>query len=242
MAGIEHRHIVGFRQPVDGREQGSEVLFGIYIFFPVGGKQNITALCKPQPGVDIAAFDLREVFGKHLRHGGPGNENTLRRQAAPDQPVPRPLGIRHVYIRNHVHDPAVCFFRQAFILAAVARFHMEDGNMQPLRADHGKTGIGIAQHQNGVRLQLRHQCVAAGDDIAHAFAQIAACGVQRHVRRCEAQIAEKHAVQVIIIVLPRVAKQRIKARSAFFDHGGKPYDLGPRAHNDQQLQLSVILK
>lgn len=45
------------------------------------------------------------------------------------------LGIRHVHVRNNVHDPAVGLLWQALVLAPVSRLHVEDGNVEPLGTD-----------------------------------------------------------------------------------------------------------
>ena len=83
---------------------------------------------------------------QHLRHGRAGDIGPLFGQTAVRQIPAGVLGIGHVHIGDDVHDTAVRFLRQAFILAAVARLHVENGDMEPLGADDGEAGVGVPQH------------------------------------------------------------------------------------------------
>lgn len=69
------------------------------------------------------------------------------------------LRIAQVHVGNNVHDAAVGLLRQALVLAAVAGFHMEDGDVQTLRCNGGQTAVGFSQGQQRVRLNLSHQLV-----------------------------------------------------------------------------------
>ena len=64
------------------------------------------------------------------------------------------LGVSQIHVGNDVHDPAVGLLGQALVLAAVAGFHVEDGDVQPLGGNGGQAGVGIAQNQQGIGLQL----------------------------------------------------------------------------------------
>ena len=72
---------------------------------------------------------------QHFRHRRSGYIDALFRQTAFMQILSRMLRIRQVDIGNDIDDPAVCFFRQTFVFAAVPGFHMENGNMQTLGGD-----------------------------------------------------------------------------------------------------------
>ena len=58
MTGIEDRHVVLFRHAVDRREQAREVLLRVDVLLAMCGEQDVLALCKSQPGVDVARLDL----------------------------------------------------------------------------------------------------------------------------------------------------------------------------------------
>ena len=177
---------------------------------------------------------------EHLGHGRAGDISSLLGKARIRQIPAGVLGIGHVHIGNDVHNPPVGFLGQALILAAVARLHMENGDVQPLGADDGQTGVGITQHQHRVGLNAHHQLVGLGDDVAHGFPQVGTHGVQVHLRIGKLQVVEEHAVQVIVVVLPRVGQNHVKIAPGFVDHRRQPDDLRPGADNNQKLQLSVI--
>ena len=155
--------------------------------------------------------------------------------------TPRVLAVCQINVRDDIHDTAVGLLRQAFILTAVACFHMEDGNMQALGGDRRQAGVGVPQNEERVRLDRVHQLIGAVDDVANGSAQVVPYCVHVHFGIGELQIVKEHAVQGIIVVLPRVGEDTVKIAAAFMDHGGQPNDLRARAHDDQQLQLAVFL-
>ena len=114
------------------------------------------------------------------------------------------LGIAHVHIGNVVHNAAVGFLRQALVKAAVAGFHVEDGNVQPLGRNGGKAAVGIAQNQQGIGLLFHHQGVGLGNNVADGFTQVLADGIQIEIWRTQAQVLKEYLIQVIIIVLAGV--------------------------------------
>ena len=113
--------------------------------------------------------------------------------------------------------------------------------MQPLGTDHRQTAVGIPQHQHRIRLNFCHQRVGFGNDVAAGLAEIAAHRFQIHLRIGEFQILEKHAVQIIIVILSGVRQDDIKIPAALGDHRRQPDDLGPRTDDNQQLQLAIFL-
>ena len=107
--------------------------------------------------------------------------------------------------------------------------------MQTLRRDGGKAGVRIAEDEQRVRARLHHELIRAVDDAAHRLAEVAAGGVHIHLRRGDAEIAEKHAVEVIVIVLPGMGENAVKILPALADDGGKADYLRARADDDEKL-------
>ena len=107
---------------------------------------------------------------------------------------PGMLGVGQIHIGDDIHDPAVRLLGQALILAAVAGFHMENGDVQPLGSDGGQAGIGIAQNQQGIGLNLVHQLIGAVDDIAHGSTQVIAHRIHVDLRVSQLQVPEEHTV------------------------------------------------
>lgn len=242
MAGVKDGHIVLFGHFVDCSEQRGEVLLCVDVLFPVGREQDILSLFQTQAGVDIGGFDLLQILMQYLRHGRTSDVGALFRQAGVCQIAAGVLGISHVHIGDDIHDAAVGLLRQALILAAVAGFHVEDGNVQPLGPNDAQAAVGVAQHQHSVRLDGDHQLVALGDDVAHGLAQISAHGIHINLRVCQLQIVEEHTVQVVVIVLAGMRQEHVKIFPGFVDDSRQADDLRAGTHDDQQLQLAVILK
>ena len=130
----------------------------------------------------IGCFDRRKIRVEHLCHGGAGDINALLGQAALVEVLPGVLGIGQIHVGDDVHNPAVGLLRQALVLAAVARLHVEDGNVQPLGGNGGQAGIGVPQNQHGVGFDLGHELIGAVDNVAHGGAQIVAHRVHIHLR------------------------------------------------------------
>ncbi len=114
--------------------------------------------------------------------------------------------------------------------------------MQPLGADDGQAAVRIPQHQHRVRPDGGHQLVTLGDDVAHGFTQIGTYGIEINFRISQLQIMEEHAVQVIVVILPRVGKNHIEILTGFVDHRSKANDLRASTHNDEKFKLAIVVE
>ena len=235
MAAVQHGHVVLLRHFIDGRKEAYKVLLRVDILLPVGGKQNVLALFQPQAGVDVAGFDFGQVVVDHFGHGAASDVGALLGQAVLCQVTASMLRIAQVHVRDNVHDAAVGLLRQALVLAAVAGFHVEDGDVQPLSSNDAEAGVGVPQHQDGVGLQLRHQIVAFGDDVPHGLAQGVPHRVQVDIRVVQLQVVEEHTVEVVVVVLAGVGQESVKILPALGDDRGQADDLRPGAHDDEKF-------
>ena len=235
MAAVQHGHIVLLRHFIDGSEQAYEVLLRVDVLLPVGGKQNVLSLFQSQAGVDITGLDFLQVLVEHFGHGAAGDVGALLGQTVLRQVTAGVLRIAQVHVGNNVHDAAVGLLRQALVLAAVAGFHVEDGDVQPLSSNDTEAGVGVPQHQHGIGLQFHHQVVAFGDDVAHGLAQGIPHRVQVDIRVGQAQVLEEHAVEVIVVVLAGVGQESVKILPALGDDRGQADNLRPGAHDDEKL-------
>ena len=104
------------------------------------------------------------------------------------------LAVCEVNVGNDIYYSAVCFLGQALVLAAVARFHVKNRYVKPLRAYYRKTTVGIAEHQNAIRFNFSHQFIRFCDYIAHRLAEVVSHGVKINVRIGKLQIFEKYSV------------------------------------------------
>ena len=235
VAGVQDLHVVFLRECVDRREQAREVRLGVDVLLAVGRKQHVALGLQTELGEDIRSLDLVQVGTKDLCHGRARDIGALRGAAGVPEVAARVLGVCQVDVGDHVDDAAVSLLGQALVLAAVARLHVEDGDVEPLGRDGGKAAVGVAQDEKRVGLHLNHELIARGDDVAHGFAQVGAHGVQR-------QVAEEDAVERVVVVLPGVRQQAVEVAAALRDDLGQADDLGAGAHDDQQLQAAIIFE
>ena len=235
VATVQNRHVVLFGHLVDGGKEAREVLLGIDVFFAVGAEQNVLALFEAEAGVNVARFDLREVLVQDFGHGATRNVCAFLGQAAISEVATSVFGVGHVHIADDVHDAAVGLFGQAFVLTAVARFHVENRDVQTLCGNGRKAAVGITENQQCVRFASDHKLVAAIDDVTHGCTEVITDGIHIDFRILEAQVLEEHAVQVVIVVLAGVRKNAVKVLAALVDDCREADDFGARSHDNQEF-------
>ena len=233
MATVQNRHVVFLGHGVDGGKQAVEVFLCIDVLFAVGREQDVLAFFQAQTLVHVAGFDLGQVLVQHLGHRTAAHVGALRSHAAGVQVTAGVLAVADVYIADDVHDAAVGLFGQTLVEAAVTGLHVEDGDVQTLGTDDRQAGVGITQHQHGIRLSLHHQLVALVDDVAHRSAQVIPHGIQIHFGVGQLQVLEEDSVQVVVVVLARVCQYHVKIFSTFIDYGRQADNLRTRAHDNQ---------
>ena len=240
VAAVEDGHIVLLGHRIDGGEEREEVLLGINVFLTVGGEKNVATFLQTKASVNVAGLNLCEVVMQDFRHRGASHISALLGKASVSQITTRMFRIRHVHITDDIHDAAVGLLRQTLVLAAVTGLHVEDGDVEPLRANDREAGVGIAQHKDSIRLNLHHQLIRLGDDISHRLAQVAAHGFHIHVRVSELQILEEHPVEVVVVILPSMRQEAVEVFPTLVNYCGQTNNLRPRSYYDKKLQLPVI--
>ena len=239
VAAVEDGHVVFPGHGVDGAEEAEEVLLGVDVFFAVGAEEDVFALLQAQALMDVGGFNLGEVLVQDFGHGGAGDVGAFLGEAAVGEVPACVFAVGHVDIGD---DAAVGLFGEAFVLAAVAGFHVEDGDVEALGADDAEAAVGVAEDQDGVGFDFDHQFVALVDDVAHRGAQVFTDGVEVDVGVFELQVFEEHAVEAVVVVLAGVGEEAVEVLPAFVDDGGEADDLGAGADDDQEFKLAVILK
>ena len=240
VAGVQDRHVVLLGQRVDRGEQAREVGLGVDVLLAVGREQHVLLWLQSELGEDVGGLDLLKVGAQDLGHGRARDVGALGGAAGVLEVAAGVLGVGQVDVGDHVDDAAVGLLGQALVLAAVARLHVEDGDVQALGRDGGQAAVGVAQDQQRVGLHLHHEPVRGRDDVAHGLAQVGAHGVQVEVRVVKRQVAEEDAVERVVVVLPGVRQQAVEVAAALLDNLGQADDLGARAHDDEQLQSAVV--
>ena len=240
VAAVKNRHIILFGHLVDGGKEAREVLFGVDILFAVSAEQNVLALFETEAGVDVARFDLCEVLVQNFGHGAAGHVRAFLGQAAVVQISAGMFGVSHVHIADDIHDAAVGLFGQAFILATVASFHVENRNVQALCGNGRKAAVSVAENQQCIRFACNHKFVAAVDDVANGCTEVVTDGVHVDFGILETKVLKEHAVQVVIVVLAGVRENAVKVLAALVNDCRETDDFRSRAHDNQKLQLAVV--
>ena len=240
VAAVQHRHVVLLRHGVDRPEQAQEVPLRVYVLLPVRAQQDVPALLQAEPGMHIGSLYLREVLPQDLSHRGARDIGALPRKAALGKVPPRVLRVGEVHIRDDVNYPAVGLLRQALVLAPVTSLHVEDRDVQPLRAYHAQAAVGVPKHQDCVRLRGGHQLVARVDDVAAGRAEVVPNCVHIYIRVLQLQVAEEDTVEVVVVVLSRVREKHVEVLPCLVDDGGEADDLRPCPDDDQELYPPVV--
>ena len=241
MAAVEDRHIIFLCHCIDGVEETQEVLLGVDVLFSVSAEQNVFALLKSKALVNVAGLNLGKILVQNLSHRRARDVGTLLRESAVCKIAASVLAVGHIHVGNYIHNPAIGFLRQAFVLATVAGLHVEDRNMQTLCSDYAEAAVGITQNKNSVRLDCNHQLVTFRDDIAHCLAQVCTHGVHIHLRVCKLEVFEENSIEVVIVVLACMSENHVEILAAFVDDRCKTYDFRTGADNDEELEFAVLL-
>ena len=220
VAAVQNRHVVLFGHLVDGGKETVEVLLGVDVFFAVGAQQNVLALGEAKTRVDVACLDRSQVLMQNFGHGAAGHVRTFIGQTAVGQVAAGMFGISHIHIANDIDNAAVRLFGEAFVLATVARFHVEYRDVQALCRDCREATVGVAKDEHRIGLASDHELVAAIDDVTDGGAEVIAHGIHVDFWILEAQVLEEHTVQVVIVVLARVRQDAVEILAALVDHGG----------------------
>ena len=233
VAAVQNRHVVLFGHFVDGGKEAREVLFGVDILFAVGAEQNVLALFEAEAGVNVARFDLREVLVQNFGHGATGHIRAFLGQTAVSEVAAGVFGVSHVHVADDVHDAAVGLFGQAFVLATVARFHMENRDVQALSGNRRKATVGVAENQQSVGLNFNHKLIRLGDNVANRLAEVFADRVHVNFRISYRKVFKKHTVEVVIVILSRVRENAIKILATLVYHRRQPDYLRSSSHDYQ---------
>ena len=150
---------VGAAQPAERLEQSRELRRRVDVLLSVSAdKEELAGLqlqpIEHAPGVN-SGHDIREDF----THWAPGLDHELRRQAFRQQVAPCVLRVDHVHVAEVIDHLPIQLFRHTLIKAAIAGFHVKDGNLAALGRDDGEARVGVAVKKHRVRLLLRQDGV-----------------------------------------------------------------------------------
>ncbi|MPN37649.1 hypothetical protein SDC9_185169 [bioreactor metagenome] len=162
--------MVGFGNAVDRVHEREEIVLIVYVLLAVRREQDVTLLGQTQPQKHVARQNPFLLRFKHLAHRRAGDEQKLAVEPLGKQVSAGVLRIGQIHVADAVHDHAVDHLRHVPVPAAVARFHMENRNLEPLCRNRRECGVGVPQHEQRIRLFALHHRVGLCDDVSHRFA------------------------------------------------------------------------
>ena len=242
MATVEDRHAVFLSHGIDGIEKAVEVLFGVDIFFSVGREEDVLAFLQSQTLVYVTGLNLVQVLVEHFGHWGAAHIGSLWGYTAGIEVTAGVLAVADVHVGDDIYDSAVGLLWKAFVEAAVTGFHVEDRDVESLGSDDAEAGVGVAQYEDGIGLDLDHEFVTLVYDVAHGGSQVFAYGIHIYFGVCEFEVAEEDSVKVVVVVLAGVGKDYVEVFSTLVDDCCKADDLGTSSYDDEQFEFSVILE
>src|SRR5690554_45987 len=136
-----------------------------------------------------------------------------------------------------VHNTPVDLFRYPHIKAAVAGFHVEGGNLAALGWNHRHAAVGIAEHQQGFRLNFRQHFVYRNNHIADGFGTAGTSRTQEVVRLADAQVLEEDFIQLEIVVLAGVHQNMLAVLIQFGHYPRQTNNLRPGADHGHYFQF-----
>ena len=86
--------------------------------------------------MNVTIVNLCKVRMQYFGHGRPGDIGALSGQPTFCQVATGMLRVGHIDITDNIHDATIGLLRQTLILAAVACFHVENGDMQTFGTDY----------------------------------------------------------------------------------------------------------
>jgi hypothetical protein len=229
-SGMCRKHdgeFISFRKAVQGCNKLVELILDIDVFFPVHAQDEVPALLDAILFKRLGGFDFGPVLEDYFGHRRAGDEDMLFAEPLGQQIPPRMFRIGEIDVRDVVDDFPVYFLGHVLIEAAVARFHVEDGNFEALRGNRAQSGIRVAEDEERIGFFFHKQFVRRRNDIPHGLAEVIADNVEVAVGGTQSQVLEENFVECVVPVLARVDKDMLEAPVAGADHFGKPDYLRP---------------
>ena len=190
----------------------------------------------------IARFYLCEILVEHFCHWRTGDIGALARETAFGKISAGMLRISEIDIRDNIYYSAVGLLGEAFVLASVACFHVEDRDMEAFCTNNTQAGVGVAKYENGIGFCCHHELVRGIDDIATGGAKVIAHGIHIDLRVCKLEVVEEDAIEVVVIVLTRMGENDIEVLACLVDDSCKADDFRTGAHDNEQLKFAVVLE
>ena len=179
---------------------------------------------------------------KDFCHRGACDVCAFTRKATFSEVTACVLAVGHVHIGNDVDYTAVGLFREAFVLASVSGFHVENRDMKPFGAYDAQAAVGVSENEDCVWLRSDKEFVAAVDYISAGGTEVIPYCIHIDLGSIELEILEEDSVQVVVIVLSCMCQDYIEVFAAFVDDGRQTDNFRACADYDYEFKSAVILE
>ena len=237
VGGHDDAQPILLREAIQRFHQLCEVPIRIHVLLAMTTHHKILLLFQTQTGQHIGRVDLRQVMMNHLVHRAARLDHAVGRDPLAQQVLAGDIAVGQVDVRKMIDHLAVAFLRNALVEAAVARLHVEDGDLAPLGGDDGQARIGVAQHQQGIGFLAFEQRVDTGQNVADRLGHAAADRFEKMIGAAQLQFVEENLVQFVVVVLPRVNQHVIGIPVQLGQHARQANDLRPRSHHRHDFEF-----
>ncbi len=183
---------------------------------PVQGQEKILPQrffqCRAGEAIRSPGIQQLRLAQKIVNHHVADQVDALLRLALPQQVVhPAGLGDEKI-IADRVGYHAVDLFRHLQVPAPQPGLHVGDPDQHFLGHDAaGQGGVDIPDHHHQIRLLLPADLLEGDHDLCRLHRVAAGTGIKKKVRPGQLQVVEKRLGHLVVIVLPGVDDQTLKA-------------------------------
>ena len=205
MKGADHRQLVQSATEATARRPDREAARGSTF----SARCSVTrkySLARGRGAQDVVRSSIRSSL-KSITSSNrvAGHEDPVPFDALPDQVRRGALGVGQQHGAAVIDDPAIDLLRDAVVVAAVAGFHVVDGNAEAPR-DRSPTARCWCRRGSGAD---RAGACAAATSLCSRICPICAAGrrraqLHRFVRRPHAELVEEQPAEAIVVVLAGV--------------------------------------
>jgi hypothetical protein len=140
----------------------------------------------------------------YLMDGITDDEDPIAADALAQEVFPAALRIRHQHRAAVVDDPAIDFLGHAVVVAAIAGFHVQDGDAETTGHDSRQAAVRIPEDQQSVWPMVQERGLHPGENLAGLGAEARRANAERHVRRAHGKLPVEHPAQPVVEVLTGV--------------------------------------
>ena len=202
MCRNDYRHLVLLGKFIKYGKYFLKVFGPVNVFFAMYGDKKVFSWFQVQGAESLRQLYFWHVIIQHFFHRAAGEVYPSVLYSFRKQMTAGMFGIYQVKVGNMIDHTAVYFFGHIEIEAAVAGFHMKNGDMHTLCHIGGQAGVGVAEYQQRIWLFLNKYCFGFADNIANGRTKRRSVYMQEMIGFAQFEFIPENFVELIIVVLP----------------------------------------